>query len=82
MIDWMIQGALLCLGVSAHFLNQEADGTRARKWAPALGLFAQVFWIAHALRCDPVAWGLLLLVPLYGYGWWRGLRKQWTRPTA
>lgn len=79
MIDWFVQSMLLLLGVTAHFLNQEKDGP-VRRWAPVLGIAAQFFWITHAFRCDPIAWGIVLLAFLYGYGWWRGLRKQWRTP--
>ena len=48
-----------------------------RKWAPVLGLTAQLFWIGHALTSDPIAWGILGLVVLYGAGWYAGLRREW-----
>jgi hypothetical protein len=58
-------------------MNQAKDGTRWRKWAPVLGLTAQLFWIGHALTSDPIAWGILGLVVLYGAGWYAGLRREW-----
>ncbi len=77
MIDYVVQAWILAFGVTAHYFNQEADGTRRRRWAPVLGIAAQAGWLTMAARSEPVAYGVVVLVALYGYGWWRGLRREW-----
>lgn len=67
---------LVLLGVGAVFLSWDRRPT-VKRWAPVLGLAAQPLWIAFGLASG--GWFILVVSPLYGLGWARGLRACWAR---
>ena len=50
-----------------------------RKWAPIVGLTAQLAWGWYAYLLGPAAGGLWILVALYAVVYVRGIVVQWWR---
>lgn len=73
----MIQIALAFFGLTALWLAMGASA-RGRRWAPAVGLAGQPFWIAFAIQSN--AWGLLALSLAYSAVYARGAWVQWRAP--
>lgn len=70
----MIQLALAFFGLSAMWMAM-GKSTRARKFAPLVGLCGQPFWIVFAVQAS--AWGLLTLSLAYSVVYVRGAWLQW-----
>ena len=70
----MIQLALAAFGLTALAMAM-SHNTRARRWAPVIGLCGQPFWLAFALQAD--AWGLFALSTAYSLVYVRGAWVQW-----
>ena len=52
-----------------------------RRWAPIVGLTAQLAWGWYAWLLGPAAGGLWILVALYAGVYVRGIVVQWRVPT-
>lgn len=70
----MIQLALAFFGLTALYMAT-GHNTRARRWAPLVGLAGQPFWIIFAVQAG--AWGLLALSIAYSAVYVRGAWIQW-----
>ena len=70
----MIQLALAFFGLVALYMAT-GPNTRARRWAPLVGLCGQPFWIIFAVQS--AAWGLLALSLAYSAVYVRGALVQW-----
>jgi hypothetical protein len=70
----VIQLALAFFGLSAMWMAL-GKSTRARRWAPIVGLCGQPFWMVFAVQAE--AWGLLVLSFAYSAVYLRGAWVQW-----
>lgn len=70
----MTQIALAVFGLAALWMATGRNET-ARRWAPAVGLCGQPFWIAFAVSAE--AWGLLVLSLAYTAVYVRAAWVQW-----
>jgi hypothetical protein len=80
----IVVGVSLILGVFGVCTMWMATGhsVRQRKFAPIVGLVAQVFWALYAYLLGPKAGGLWILVVLYAAVYVRGIFAQWRRAAA
>lgn len=74
----MTQIALAVFGLTALWMAMSSNQT-ARRWAPAVGLAGQPFWVAFAVQSS--AWGLLVLSLAYAAVYARGAHTQWVAYT-
>jgi hypothetical protein len=70
----VIQLALAFFGLSALWMAMGKSRV-ARRWAPAVGLCGQPFWMLFAWQAS--AWGLLALSLAYTLVYARGFFVQW-----
>lgn len=63
-------------GVATMFMAT-GHSTRQRRWAPVVGLVAQLAWGYYAFLLGPAAGGLWILVALYAVVYVRGIVVQW-----
>ena len=73
-MDYIAQGVIAVLGVSAIWFSQDSLVSRQRI-APILGLLAQPAWFYTAIINEQ--YGLFVLSFLYSYSWWRGFKRHW-----
>jgi len=68
MLDQIAQIGIFTTGVVALYLVGPTD-PRQRMRAGIFGLCGEPFWLITALI--NAQWGVVLLVAIYGYNWWR-----------
>lgn len=70
----VIQFALAFFGLTALYMAT-GHNTRARRWAPIVGLCGQPFWLLFSAQTQ--AWGLFTLSLVYSGVYVRGIWLQW-----
>lgn len=61
-------------GLSSVYLSQDARPAW-RRWACIFGLCAQPAWLYATVAAEQ--WGIVCLVFVYTWGWYRGFRNFW-----
>lgn len=70
----LAQLAIAFTGVTAIFLSQSGRADR-RRLACLFGLAGQPFWFYSAWSAEQ--WGIVVLVFLYTWAWWQGVKNHW-----
>jgi hypothetical protein len=64
-------------GMLTMWMSQGHDRIQ-RKFAPVVGIVAQVFWGYYAWLLGPAAGGLWILIAMYSLVYLRGIWVQWS----